>query len=88
VTERRSKFPPLVVDGMDINESGHRMAEQALVEIEAMKTSVKRLSALTKSLFMCRDAGAQLPLELLDQISMAMDELLGELSKRDEGRSP
>lgn len=87
MTERRSQFPPFVVDGMDINESGHRMAEQALVEIKIMKTSVKRLTALTKALFICRDAGAQLPSDLLDRISTAMEDLLVEMNKRNEGGS-
>jgi hypothetical protein len=80
---RRSKYPPLVVDGVDINESGHRMAEQALVEVETMKTSVKRLRALTRSLNIVVVAGAQLPSDLLDQITTEMDDLLDELSKRD-----
>lgn len=88
MTERRSKFPPLMVDGVDINESGHRTAEQALVEIEAMRTSVKRFSALTEVLFTCRDAGAQLPLDLLDQISATMGTFLAELADLSKKREP
>jgi hypothetical protein len=86
VTERRSKFPPLVVDGVDINECGHRVAEQALVEIDAMKTSAKRFKAAVDVLFTCRDAGAQLPADLLDQISTAMSEFLVEMTS--QGGSP
>jgi hypothetical protein len=83
VTERRSKLPPLVVDGVDINECGHRVVEQALVEIGAMKTSTKRFKAAVDVLFTCRDAGAQLlPADLLDQISTAMSEFLVEMTSQ------
>ena len=82
--ERRSPLPPLVVGGVDVNESGHRMLEQALVEIEVMKTGVKKLRALTRSLNILVANGAQLPAELIDQVTTEMDVLLVELSKRDE----
>lgn len=73
---------------VDINASGRRAAEQALVEIKVLKTSAKRFRELTEELFACRDAGAQLPSDLLDQISTAMDELIVELGVRAEGGLP
>jgi hypothetical protein len=83
MTERRSKFPPLMIDGVDINEACHLMADQALVEVEIMKTSAKRLRAAVDGLFAYRDAGAQLPSDLLDQISTSMSEFLAAMANQE-----
>lgn len=76
MNERRSKLPLLVVDGVDVNESAHRLADQAIAEIEVLKVGAKRLVAVIECLFVCEDAGAQLPPELVDQILRGMDDLI------------
>lgn len=85
MTDRRSKFPPLVIDGIDVNESGHCLAEQMLAEIEVMKACAERLVAASRGLFMCGDAGAQLPPDLIDQISTSLSALRAALDLHERG---
>ena len=87
MSARRSKLPPLVVGGMDVNESAHRMAERALVEITQIQASSKRLRALIKSLAICQQAGAELPIDLVGEIAAALEVLQTDLARVHEGEA-
>ncbi len=77
---RRSKFPPRIVGGMDVNESAHRMAEQAIAEIAELQRLSRRLRALIRSLVICQQAGAELPADLVGQMTSALDALHADLA--------
>jgi hypothetical protein len=72
---------------MDVNESAHRMAEQALTEIAELQRRSKRLRALIKSLILCRRAGAELPADLVDQMTSALDAFYTDLRNFSEGEA-
>jgi hypothetical protein len=87
MSARRSKLPPLVVGGMDVNESAHRMIERALVEVRQIQGCSKRLRALIKSLAICQQAGAQLPADLVGQLAVALENLHSDLAQVHEGEA-